>query len=130
MTRAPGHSTAEAYLSPEVLKRPKLTVLLKTTTEKIIFDSSKPEEPKAIGVQISQGRDAPKFCVGAKREVIVCAGAISTPHILLASGLGPKEELEKVGVPVLKDLSQVGKNFVDVSALSSHFYAIIPDQRL
>ena len=35
MTRAPGHSTAEAYLSPEVLKRPKLTVLLKTTTEKI-----------------------------------------------------------------------------------------------
>ena len=49
----------------------------------------------------------------ARKEVIICAGAISTPQILLLSGIGPKSELEKIHVPQLIDLPGVGKNLMD-----------------
>ena len=49
----------------------------------------------------------------ARKEVIICAGAISTPQILMLSGIGPKEELNKINVPVIVDLPGVGKNLMD-----------------
>ena len=110
-----GHSAAIAYLSPSVLKRPNLTVAVTTVVEKVLFDESE-SEPRAIGVELSKSPVSPKYRVKANREVILCGGAVATPHILLVSGIGPQEDLLKVGVQVVKDLPQVGKNYYDVSS--------------
>jgi len=85
---------------------------VKTMVEKILFDESG-AEPRAIGVEVSKSPKSPKFRVRATREVILSAGAVATPHLLLLSGIGPQEELSKVGVKAVKDLSQVGKNYYD-----------------
>jgi choline dehydrogenase len=86
--------------------------------EKILFDESG-AEPRAIGVEVSKSPTSPKYRVRATREVILSAGTIATPHILLLSGIGPQEELSKVGIKVVKDLPQVGKNYYDVSSLQA-----------
>ncbi|KAN0142076.1 GMC oxidoreductase [Lactarius tabidus] len=106
------NSTAVAYLPPNVLSRPNLTVAIYTMVEKILFDESG-AEPRAIGVEVSKSPTSPKYCVRATREVILSAGTIATPHLLLLSGIGPQEELSKVGIKVVKDLPQVGKNYYD-----------------
>jgi choline dehydrogenase len=105
-------------LPPRVLKRPNLTVAVSTVVERVLFDESG-SEPRAIGVEVSTSAAAPKYRIKANREVIICGGAIASPHILLVSGIGPKEVLSKVGINVVKDLPQVGKNYYDVSCLSS-----------
>ena len=103
-------------MSPSVLNRSNLTVAITTQVEKILFDESG-SEPRAIGVEVSKSPISLKYRTRAKREVILCGGTVATPHILLLSGVGPKEELSKVGINVVKDLSQVGKNYYDVSGL-------------
>ncbi|KAI0795910.1 GMC oxidoreductase [Abortiporus biennis] len=108
------HSTAAAYLTPEVLSRPNLTVAVNTLVEKIIFSpsGSSAAQLKAIGVQVSSSSSSPKYRVRATKEVVVCGGAINSPHLLLLSGVGPKNELEKLSIPCLIDLP-VGRHFVD-----------------
>jgi choline dehydrogenase len=113
--RISGNSAAIAYLSPNVLSRPNLTIAVNTMVEKILFDESG-AEPRAIGVEVSKSPKSPKYRVRATREVILSAGAVATPHLLLLSGIGPQEELSKVGIKAVKDLSQVGKNYYDVSS--------------
>ncbi|KAI0066056.1 GMC oxidoreductase [Artomyces pyxidatus] len=107
------NSLAVAYLPPSVLERPNLTVAINTTTEKILFEEVSGHEPRAIGVQVAKSADSPKFRVRADKEVLLCGGTIGTPHVLLLSGLGPKEELVKFDIPVIKDLPCVGKNYFD-----------------
>ena len=102
-------------MSPSVLRRRNLTVAITTVVEKVIFDESG-SEPRAIGVQVSKSPKSSKYRLKANREVILCGGAVATPHILLLSGIGPQEELSKVGIKIVKDLSQVGKNYYDVSS--------------
>ncbi|KAH6613903.1 choline dehydrogenase [Boeremia exigua] len=63
---------------------------------------------RVVGVQTADGRKA-----FASKEVILCAGAIDTPRLLLVNGIGPKAELESVGVTVKKDLPGVGKHLQD-----------------
>ena len=84
--------------------------------EKILFDESG-AEPRAIGVEVSKSLKSPKYRVHATREIILSAGAVATPHILLISGIGPQEELSRLGIKAMKDLSQVGKNYYDVISL-------------
>jgi choline dehydrogenase-like flavoprotein len=63
---------------------------------------------KAGGVELSDGRE-----ISATREVIVSAGAIRTPQLLILSGIGPKEELARHGSEQLVDSPEVGKNLWD-----------------
>ncbi|KAF2627185.1 GMC oxidoreductase [Macroventuria anomochaeta] len=63
---------------------------------------------RVVGVEIAGGRRA-----HAAKEVILCAGAIDSPRLLLVNGIGPKSELESVGVTVKKDLPGVGKHLQD-----------------
>ena len=116
--RTPGNSVANAYLPPSVVKRPNLTVAVSTVVERVLFDESG-SEPRAVGVEVSKSAVAPKYRIKANREVIICGGTIASPHLLLVSGIGPKEELSKAGIKVVKDLSQVGKNYRDVRLLPS-----------
>lgn len=63
---------------------------------------------KALGIELIN-KEGKKVQLFANKEVILTAGAIGSPQILLQSGIGPKEDLEKLGIPVVKDLP-VGKN--------------------
>ncbi|KAI0045893.1 GMC oxidoreductase [Auriscalpium vulgare] len=105
-------SVANSYLTPSVRNRPNLTIAIHTVIEKILFSDAS-GTPQAVGLQVSKSQDAPKFRVMARKEVLVCAGAVGTPHLLLVSGLGPKEQLDKLGVKVVKDISQVGEKYYD-----------------
>ena len=69
---------------------------------RVVFSSSDGSKtPRAIAVEISNDENAPRFFVSVKREVVVCAGAVNTPHLLNLSGIGAKSELERVGVKVV-----------------------------
>ncbi|MGR9053165.1 MAG: GMC family oxidoreductase, partial [Gammaproteobacteria bacterium] len=98
-------STAEAYLKPARL-RPNLTVLAHTHALKILF-----ERNRAVAVEyLAQGMSGR---ARAASEIIVSAGAIRSPHLLMLSGIGAKRQLEQIGVPVRADLPGVGKNLQD-----------------
>src|SRR5213076_2956260 len=91
--------------------RPNLTLLLETWAYKLQFDSSD-EGLTARGVHV-RGKDGAEKLVSARREVLVCAGAVDTPRLLMHSGIGPKADLEALGIPVLHDLPGVGENLLD-----------------
>lgn len=78
---------------------------------KILID---PQTKTAYGVEFV--RNKRKYRVLAKKEVIVSGGAINSPHLLMLSGIGPREHLEEQGIPVIQDLP-VGENLMDHVAL-------------
>jgi choline dehydrogenase-like flavoprotein len=98
-------SAAKAYLTPN-LNRPNLTVLTKATTHKVLFDGK-----QAIGVEY--GMKGQRFQIYCNNEVILSAGAFGTPQVLLLSGVGPKQELDKHGIGQVHELAGVGKNLQD-----------------
>ncbi|THH14403.1 hypothetical protein EW146_g5923 [Bondarzewia mesenterica] len=108
-------SAATAYLPPSVMSRSNLKVLTNIMVERILF--STPSEnggiPRAIGVELSPTATGPRYRIHAKQEVILSAGAVASPQILMLSGVGPRRELEKVGVQLVKDLPAVGQHLLD-----------------
>ena len=100
-------STAEAYLRP-AKDRSNLKVATYSTVTKVLID---PESLRAYGVRVTTS-DKKTIHVYADKEVIISAGTINSPKILLQSGIGPVEELSKFGIETLVDLP-VGKNFHD-----------------
>jgi choline dehydrogenase len=105
-------SPATAFLSKDVLKRKNLTVVINTLTTRILFSS---DGHRATGVELASDPTSPRYQVGANREIILAAGAINSPHLLMLSGIGDKEKLEKLDIPVVKHLPHVGRNLLDVS---------------
>lgn len=97
-------NTGMAYIHP-VRDRPNLTVAGNSYVQRVIFDGM-----RAVGVEVL--REGIVSIVEAK-EVVLSAGAVKSPHILLLSGVGPKEELSRFGITVIRDLPGVGKNFSD-----------------
>jgi choline dehydrogenase len=98
-------STANAYLRP-AMKRPNLTVITNVTVDKLVL-----ENKIVTGVLY---RDAGQNKqVKAKRDVILSAGPIGTPHILQLSGIGAEDDLKEAGIHVQHDLPGVGKNLQD-----------------
>ncbi|KAI9070319.1 GMC oxidoreductase [Trametes sanguinea] len=111
-TKGERSSSATAYLDNGALKRPNLTVATGIMVERVLFESFH-DRSRAVGVEFSTSSTSPRYRVRASREVVLSAGAIGTPQILMLSGVGPAEELQKHGIPVVKDLVHVGKHFVD-----------------
>jgi len=98
-------SAATAYLKP-ARKRPNLRVETGAQATRLLFEGR-----RCVGVAFRQNgvlREA-----RAAREVILCGGAIASPQLLLLSGVGPAEELAALGIPVVQDLPQVGRNLQD-----------------
>ncbi|KAH9920281.1 GMC oxidoreductase [Fomitopsis serialis] len=106
-------SAAAAYLTPDVLSRLNLTIAVETMVEKIIFSQDPGEEPRAIAVEVSKSRTSPRYRADATCEIILCGGAIASPQLLLLSGIGPADDLQRLGIPVVQDLPRVGKNLTD-----------------
>lgn len=65
-------------------------------------------------MQLATAPYSPRYRVGARNEVILCAGAVGTPQVLLLSGVGPREELEEMNVEVVRESEWVGRNLLDV----------------
>ena len=118
-----GSSSATVFLPPDVLQRPNLSVAVGVMVEKIEFDTTN-NKPRAKGVILSIKRGGPRFRVSANLEVVLSAGAIATPQLLLVSGVGPKEDLKEKGIDVIHDSPWVGKNLLDISPLLDAVFAI------
>jgi choline dehydrogenase len=99
-------SAADAYLRPN-MKRPNLDVITHATVLGVELSNG-----KATGVRI-RGRGRRERVISANREVILSAGAIGSPQLLMLSGIGPADQLTSVGVPVVHDLPGVGENLHD-----------------
>lgn len=99
------YSTAKAFIRPAA-SRSNLHIMLNTTVAKVLIN---PSTKQVIGVEtIDQDGHTAKIL--ASKEVIVSGGAVNSPQILMLSGVGPKEELENVGIRAIHDLPGVGKN--------------------
>lgn len=98
-------STANAYLRP-VMNRRNLTIQVSTYARRLLFTGS-----RVHGVEIEH--KGVVRTVVATREVLLCAGAINSPQLLMLSGLGPAEELRAHGIEVQQDLRGVGQNLQD-----------------
>ncbi|MEV6318379.1 GMC oxidoreductase [Streptomyces sp. NPDC051776] len=102
-------SASVAYLHPhiEAGDRPNLRILLETWAYRLELEGT-----RATGVHI-RTNDGEERLVRARREVIVCAGAVDTPRLLMHSGIGPKRDLEALGIAAAHDLPGVGENLLD-----------------
>jgi choline dehydrogenase len=98
-------SAADAYLRP-ALRRENLTLMTEATVTRVIFEGG-----RAVGVEF-QKNGARQF-VRARREVVLCAGTVSSPQLLMLSGIGDAEEIRSHGIEVIHHSPQVGKNLQD-----------------
>jgi choline dehydrogenase len=105
-SRGARFSAADAYLRP-VLTRPNLEVRTNVTVLGVELEGD-----RATGVRLGTRRGGVQV-VRAEREVLLSAGAIGSPQLLLLSGIGPAEELRAAGVAVRHDLPGVGRNLQD-----------------
>ncbi|GAA2319454.1 GMC family oxidoreductase [Streptomyces violaceusniger] len=99
-------STAVAYLDP-AMDRPNLTVRTEARAHRLLFEGT-----RCVGVEYAGSGGAARR-VRAAREVVVCAGSVDSPKLLMLSGIGPSGHLRDVGVPVLVDAPEVGANLQD-----------------
>ena len=103
-------STSRTYLWPARSRR-NLSIRTNSRAISVVFDGK-----RAVGVRYVRGTElGTAKVVLARREVLLCGGAINTPKLLQLSGVGPAELLRRIGIPVVHDLPGVGRN------LSDHF---------
>ncbi|MEU1033328.1 GMC oxidoreductase [Streptomyces mirabilis] len=100
-------SASVAYLHPVMDERPNLTLLLETWAYRLELEGT-----RATGVHV-RAKDGTETLVRARREVLLCAGAVDSPRLLLHSGIGPAHDLAELGIPVAHDLPGVGENLID-----------------
>jgi len=108
-------SAARAFLRPN-LGRPNLTLLLNTNVTRIAFDG---DRVRGVQMVTSNGEQT----VRAKREVILTAGAIHSATLLMLSGIGNAEQLQKVGIAPVVNLRGVGQNLQDHVLFSGVVYS-------
>ncbi len=94
-------SSAVTYLNP-VRRNLNLTVRGGVQVRRVLFEGA-----SAVGVEVESGGEV--FTVKADR-VVLCAGAIRSPQLLMLSGIGPREQLERFGVPMIQELPGVGRS--------------------
>ncbi|MFO1186405.1 MAG: choline dehydrogenase [Alphaproteobacteria bacterium] len=111
-------STANAYLAP-ASPRANLTVITGALTTRILI-----QKGRAVGVEFARGQSLER--AEAVREVVLCGGAINSPQTLLLSGIGPAEELKRLGIEVHADFPGVGANLQDHLDISVLFEVTKP----
>ncbi|MFJ1967555.1 GMC family oxidoreductase [Streptomyces sp. NPDC087903] len=98
-------NTALSYLPPHVITRPNFTLLSGCHVTRVLV-----EHGRATGVVARYGGTRTVIDAG---EVVLSAGAFASAHLLLLSGIGPRADLERLGIPVLRDAPAVGTRFSD-----------------
>lgn len=95
-------SSVRAFVDP-VAARPNLKIVAKATVTRIVIENA-----RATGIELADGRT-----LRCRGEIILCAGTLNSPHLLMLSGIGPAEALKAAGIKPLADLPQVGRNLQD-----------------
>ncbi|MFD1655830.1 GMC family oxidoreductase [Pseudonocardia alaniniphila] len=98
-------SAADAYLRP-ALQRPNLDVVTDALVHRLLFSGE-----RCTGLKYKVGSEV--VSVTCDRDVVLAAGAIGSPQLLMRSGVGPQSHLREVGVPIVADLPGVGANLHD-----------------
>ena len=98
-------SAAKAYLAPN-LARPNLEVITGALTTRVLMEGR-----RAVGVEVRIGNETRR--IEARREVLLSAGALQSPQLLMLSGIGPGAQLQRHGIATLHDLPGVGRNLHD-----------------
>ncbi|KXN87008.1 Alcohol dehydrogenase [acceptor] [Leucoagaricus sp. SymC.cos] len=107
-------SSATSYLTDEVVSRPNLHILLNTRVTSVLpVDRSTQDTHLSSFDKVEILEDGHKHIIQATKEVVLSAGAIGSPHILMHSGIGDSRELRSIGIWPLVDLPSVGKNLTD-----------------
>ena len=97
-------STALAYINPN-RHRPNFTIRANAHVTRIVFDGT-----RAVGVEVESG---PETFTVEGGEIVVCAGAVASPQLLMLSGIGPADSLRSLGIPVTHPSPGVGQNMRD-----------------
>ncbi len=101
------YSVVDGYLRP-ALRRPNLTLLTRARTTRVLVDGGR---ARGVAYRLDDTHDEEE--AHAAREVVLAAGAIDTPKLLLLSGIGPREELERHAIAVVHASPAVGRNLRD-----------------
>ena len=112
-------SSASAFLDEATLRRPNLSVVTGATVDKVLV-----EDGRATGVRFI--RDGEAATVHCRREVILSAGSLQSPAILMRSGVGPAEQLRGFGIDAVCDAPQVGRNLQEHASYCSEFQVDMP----
>jgi choline dehydrogenase len=112
------HSASDAYLRP-ASHRSNLTVLTRAHATRVLIDNG-----RAVGIEYVRGGSIQR--ARAEREVILAGGAVNSPQLLLLSGIGPADEISRVGVRAIHDLSGVGRNLQDHPMVSVGYLSTKP----
>lgn len=96
-----------------VSSRPNLSLLSEHQVTELVFDDVESDALVVSGVKATDRNSGEELTFSAKKEVIMAAGAVHTPHILQLSGIGPKAVVEAAGIESKLDMAAVGSNFQD-----------------
>ncbi len=110
-------NAARAYLGKAPYP-PNLEVMTEAQVEGVVFEGR-----RAVGVKLN--RAGGQQIIRARREVILSAGAIGSPHLLMLSGIGPSEHLRSEGIEVLHDAPEVGGNLQIMLITPPMFFRIL-----
>ncbi|KAJ7228440.1 pyranose dehydrogenase [Mycena pura] len=113
-------TSATSYLGPEFIQRQNLHVLLHARVAKLVDSRHVDGKLTFGGVQFSQG--GVLFTANAAKEIILSAGPVGTPAVLLHSGIGDKATLMGLGIPALLDLPSVGRNASDQPLIEAGWF--------
>ncbi|KAJ7743047.1 aryl-alcohol-oxidase from pleurotus Eryingii [Mycena maculata] len=108
-------TSASTYLHPALNSRSNLDILLHTQATRLVSTSGKATFRK---VQVAQSATTTEYSFTATKEVILCAGSVGTPQLLMLSGIGPTAQLKNVGITPVLNLPDVGNNLQDQSILA------------
>ncbi|KIK62553.1 hypothetical protein GYMLUDRAFT_42023 [Collybiopsis luxurians FD-317 M1] len=116
-------SSATSYLASKYIERKNLDILLNARVSRVLPSLSKSSSSGYAfrTVEFAQDLDGPLLQVNASKEVILSAGVIGSPHILLNSGIGDSDELSEIGIKPLVNLPSVGKNLTDQVSIINEF---------
>ncbi|KAJ6589198.1 aryl-alcohol oxidase [Mycena capillaripes] len=113
-------TSATSYLGPKFIHRENLHVLLHAQVSKLVDSRTVGRKLAFGGVQFSQGGTL--FTAKAAKEIILSAGSVGTPNVLLHSGIGDKGTLTGLGIPSLLDLPSVGRNASDQPLIGAGWF--------
>ncbi|XP_072746549.1 glucose dehydrogenase [FAD, quinone]-like [Anoplolepis gracilipes] len=119
-------STAKAFLRP-ASKRKNLHVSLKSFVKKILM---KKDGRSKIAYGVVFCKDWKRLVIKAKREVILSAGTINSPQLLMLSGIGPRDHLEEMNISVMHHLPGVGQNLHDHVGMAGITFIVEPPHEL
>lgn len=111
-------STYSAFIPPAVAqaRKDRLKICPDSLVTRVVFDSKISKKPRAIGVEFAGSKESNQgitYFAKARREVVICCGAIGTPQLLLLSGIGPAEHLQDHEIDVVLDNPGVGSHLKD-----------------